>query len=258
METFTAISRQLNESGVGKENWPLFMVETLEIEKPTSITTLLTQGSTVVVVTESSAQDPYVTQTKIDIFCETDVNQYGYSYKSLDQFLICGLAKVLIDVFGLLGNLITLLILLKPCMKSSITFLLIGLAAFDMLLLSVDLVGFALPVTLAYWSILETYTKILAPLMGPYMYPMINVGEFFLIKLLLHLVCKKCCFAQTAWYIVDPRPNGTVVPKSPQITESSARLYHSGKPFLRAHICPQSMTKNRFLRIFKMLCYYDM
>jgi hypothetical protein len=45
---------------------------------------------------------------------------------------------------------------------------------------------------------------------------------------------------------------------SPQITESSAHLCHSGKPLLHTEIEHQSMTKHRFLRILKILCYHDM
>jgi hypothetical protein len=53
-------------------------------------------------------------------------------------------------------------------------------------------------------------------------------------------------------------PKVTAVLKSPQVTESSAPLYHSGKPCLHTEIEHQSMTKDRFLRIFLTLCYHDM
>jgi hypothetical protein len=55
------------------------------------------------------------------------------------------------------------------------------------------------------------------------------------------------------------RPKVTaVLVDSPHITESSARLCHSGKPSLHTEIEHQSPIKYRFLRIFKMLCYHGM
>jgi hypothetical protein len=54
------------------------------------------------------------------------------------------------------------------------------------------------------------------------------------------------------------RPKVTAVLKSPQVTESSAPLYHSGKPLLHTEIEHQSMTKDRFLRIFETLRYHGM
>ncbi len=54
------------------------------------------------------------------------------------------------------------------------------------------------------------------------------------------------------------RPKVTAVLESPQVTESSAPLSHSGKPLLHTEIEHQSMTKDRFLRIFLTLCYHDM
>jgi hypothetical protein len=51
-------------------------------------------------------------------------------------------------------------------------------------------------------------------------------------------------------------PKMTAVLKSPQITESSAPLYNSGKPALHVDIEHESMTKDRFLKISKTLRYY--
>ncbi len=54
------------------------------------------------------------------------------------------------------------------------------------------------------------------------------------------------------------RPKVTAVLDSPQVTEASAPLYHSGKPLLHAEIEHQSMIKDRVLRIFLTLFYHDM
>ncbi len=73
---------------------------------------------------------------------------------------------------------------------------------------------------------------------------------FLLLKYtILLLVCKKQCVVH--FVPQHDRPKVTAVLKSLQVTDSSARLRHSGQSALHAHMGAQSMTKYRFLKFFK-------
>jgi len=62
--------------------------------------------------------------------CEQEVNTNG-----LADFIIYGIFVNLIGLFGIFGNTISMIILSRPQMKSSINYLLIGLARCDTVLI---------------------------------------------------------------------------------------------------------------------------
>lgn len=64
--------------------------------------------------------------------CDQEVNTYG-----LSDFIIYGVLINLIGLFGIFGNTISMIILSRPQMKSSINYLLIGLARCDTVLIIV-------------------------------------------------------------------------------------------------------------------------
>lgn len=62
--------------------------------------------------------------------CKEEINSTG-----LFDFIICGVLMNLVSIFGIFGNAISMIILSRPQMKSSINYLLIGLARCDTVLI---------------------------------------------------------------------------------------------------------------------------
>lgn len=62
--------------------------------------------------------------------CKQEINSSG-----LFDFIIYGVLVNLVGLFGILGNAISMIILSRPQMKSSINYLLIGLARCDTILI---------------------------------------------------------------------------------------------------------------------------
>lgn len=94
--------------------------------------------------------------------CDQEVNTYG-----LSDFIMYGVLINLIGLFGILGNTISMIILSRPQMKSSINYLLIGLARCDTVLIIVAvslslfqhisnffLFSFSLPIALFFVSVI--------------------------------------------------------------------------------------------------------
>lgn len=73
----------------------------------------------------------------VPLECNQEINT-----NSLSDFIIYGVFVNLISLFGIIGNSISMIILSRPQMKSSINYLLIGLARCDtvLLIISVSLV----------------------------------------------------------------------------------------------------------------------
>lgn len=71
----------------------------------------------------------------------------GENLDSLNRFrfITNGILLNIIGGFGLLGNLISMIILSRPQMRSSINYLLIGLARIDTVLIVTSILLFGLP-----------------------------------------------------------------------------------------------------------------
>lgn len=67
-------------------------------------------------------------------------------YNLLFEFIAYGVLLNVIGVLGILGNIISMIILSRPQMKSSINYLLIGLARCDTVLIITSIILFGLPV----------------------------------------------------------------------------------------------------------------
>lgn len=65
--------------------------------------------------------------------CKQEINSSG-----LFDFIIYGVLVNLVGVFGIFGNAISMIILSRPQMKSSINYLLIGLARCDTILIVIS------------------------------------------------------------------------------------------------------------------------
>jgi hypothetical protein len=97
----------------------------------------------------------------------------GDDLRKLYEFLIKGVLLGLVSLLGILGNVLTMVILSRPQMRSSINCLLVGLARCDAVLLVAAILLFSLPTIAAYTGCLPQYTY--------YVYPSIAVVSNYLI-----------------------------------------------------------------------------
>lgn len=93
------------------------------------------------------------------------------------QFITNGILLNVIGFFGILGNIISMIILSRPQMRSSINYLLIGLARIDIALIITSILLFGLPGIYPYTGTMFTYFYIVCPHMVPVVYPLANLVQ---------------------------------------------------------------------------------
>ncbi|XP_072383943.1 FMRFamide receptor [Diabrotica undecimpunctata] len=93
------------------------------------------------------------------------------------QFVVNGLLMNFIGVLGVLGNIISMIILSRPQMRSSINYLLIGLARVDTVLIITSMLLFGLPGLYPYSGMLFTYFYVVLPHIAPVVYPLATVVQ---------------------------------------------------------------------------------
>ncbi len=72
---------------------------------------------------------------------EDESNAFDYIF----DFLLPGALLTTIGVLGLVGNMISIIVLSRPQMRSSINVILIGLASFDSVLIATSIFMFGVP-----------------------------------------------------------------------------------------------------------------
>lgn len=87
------------------------------------------------------------------------------------RFVTNGLGINIIGLFGILGNIISMIILSRPQMRSSINYLLIGLARIDTVLIITSMLLFGLTGIHPYTGSMFTYHYIVYPHIIPVLYP---------------------------------------------------------------------------------------
>jgi len=94
---------------------------------------------------------------------ESEGGGEGDELRQLYEFLIKGVLLGLVSLLGILGNVLTMVILSRPQMRSSINCLLVGLARCDAALLVAAILLFSLPSVAAYTGCLSHYTYYIYP-----------------------------------------------------------------------------------------------
>ncbi|XP_018579105.2 FMRFamide receptor-like [Anoplophora glabripennis] len=93
------------------------------------------------------------------------------------RFVTNGLLINIIGLLGLLGNIISMIILSRPQMRSSINYLLIGLARIDTVLIITSMLLFGLPGIYPYCKCLFTYYFIVYPHITTFVFPLAMVTQ---------------------------------------------------------------------------------
>lgn len=95
----------------------------------------------------------------------------------LFQFVTEGVVLNCVGLLGLFGNLISMIILSRPQMRSSINYLLIGLARCDTVLIVTSMLLFGLPAIHAYTGMLFTYQFKVYPHIAPVVFPLSVIAQ---------------------------------------------------------------------------------
>lgn len=96
---------------------------------------------------------------------------------ALFRFIVNGVLLNVVGVLGILGNIISMVILSRPQMRSSINYLLIGLARIDTVLIVTSILLFGLPGIHPYTGMLFTYFYNVYPRIMPFVYPLATIVQ---------------------------------------------------------------------------------
>ena len=118
--------------------------------------------------------------------CKQEINSSG-----LFDFIIYGVLVNLVGLFGILGNAISMIILSRPQMKSSINYLLIGLARCDTILIVIAILIYGLPAIYAYTGLLFDYKFIVYPKIVRFLYPLSCMAQIATVYLTLTVTLER-------------------------------------------------------------------
>ncbi|XP_055389545.1 FMRFamide receptor [Condylostylus longicornis] len=93
------------------------------------------------------------------------------------EFWICGVILNFVGLLGILGNILSMIILSRPQMRSSINYLLIGLARCDTVLIITSILLFGIPSIYPYTGYLFYYYYYIYPNISPCMFPLAMAAQ---------------------------------------------------------------------------------
>lgn len=130
-------------------------------------------------------------------FCEFyDINDVAADDEERDDnvlfnFIAYGILLNLIGIFGIFGNIISLIILSRPQMKSSINYLLIGLARCDTALIITSILLFGLPSIYKATDYMSVYYHRIQPIITPYLFPIAMILQTISVYLTLMVALER-------------------------------------------------------------------
>ena len=93
------------------------------------------------------------------------------------EFIVVGIGVTLMALLGIVGNILTMMVLSRPRMKSSVCCLLFNLALCDLVLLIFVLPVHGVSTFVKYFSFAEEYTSFFIPQAVPFLLPIIATGK---------------------------------------------------------------------------------
>lgn len=111
-------------------------------------------------------------------------------YDVLD-FVVNGVLLNVVGVLGIFGNVVSMVILSRPQMRSSINYLLVGLARCDTVLIITSILLFGLPAINTQTGLLETYANYLFPQLAPVVYPLAMIAQTVSVYLTLTVTLER-------------------------------------------------------------------
>ncbi|XP_026469632.1 FMRFamide receptor-like [Ctenocephalides felis] len=96
---------------------------------------------------------------------------------NLFEFITNGVVLNVVGLLGVVGNVLSMVVLSRPQMKSSVNCLLIGLARCDTILILTSMMLFGLPAIYSYTGKLFYYYYSIYPRISPYVYPVAMIAQ---------------------------------------------------------------------------------
>ncbi|XP_063231841.1 FMRFamide receptor [Bacillus rossius redtenbacheri] len=109
----------------------------------------------------------------------------------LFQFVTNGVLLNAVGALGVFGNVVSMIILSRPQMRSSINYLLIGLARCDTVLIITSVLLFGLPAVFTYTGFLFTYYFKVYPHIAPYVFPLALIAQTVSVYLTLTVTLER-------------------------------------------------------------------
>lgn len=107
------------------------------------------------------------------------------------EFWTNGVLLNLVGILGIFGNIISMIILSRPQMKSSINYLLIGLARCDTVLILTSVLLFGIPAIYPYTGQLFFYYYNVYPHLAPLLFPLAMVAQTVTVYLTLTVTLER-------------------------------------------------------------------
>ncbi|XP_008555574.1 FMRFamide receptor [Microplitis demolitor] len=126
------------------------------------------------------------TIANVTLECKAQLND-----GALYEFITLGILLNVVGVFGLFGNIISMIILSRPQMKSSINYLLIGLARCDTILIITSVLIHGLPAIYSYTGLLFNYKFKTYPRIVRYLYPLSCMAQMVTVYLTLTVTMER-------------------------------------------------------------------
>ncbi|XP_005181777.1 FMRFamide receptor [Musca domestica] len=98
-------------------------------------------------------------------------------HETLVEFWVCGVCLNIVGILGIIGNVISMIILSRPQMRSSINYLLIGLACCDTVLIITSMLLFGIPSIYPYTGNFFLYYNYIFPYISPVVFPIGMISQ---------------------------------------------------------------------------------
>lgn len=107
------------------------------------------------------------------------------------EFWTNGVLLNLVGILGIFGNIISMIILSRPQMKSSINYLLIGLARCDSVLIVTSVLLFGIPAIYPYTGNFFVYYYNIYPHLAPFLFPLAMIAQTVTVYLTLTVTLER-------------------------------------------------------------------
>lgn len=100
-----------------------------------------------------------------------------HEQNTIVEFWVCGICLNIVGILGIIGNVISMIILSRPQMRSSINYLLIGLACCDTVLIVTSVLLFGIPSIYPYTGNFFLYYNYIYPFISPILFPVAVISQ---------------------------------------------------------------------------------
>lgn len=137
----------------------------------------VTEGPELEVTLATAENQTY--QDMLETLCNQSYNKVNATAPSpkLFVFTVYGVLLTTVGLLGIAGNLISITILSRPKMRSSINCCLIGLTSFDMIVTSTSILMFGLSEICEYTGAMTCYSNGIYQRVTPFVYPLGMIAQ---------------------------------------------------------------------------------